>query len=131
MLVNTPSIHCFYRFFFSELGIFGFEVPDLPPPLFLCALCRGSWSGLAFFKSTLSRGSKMSKLLTSAFFMFSKIKKAPKKPPRYSWVNKKRVPEKARVFFGRSARFFLAEAHAFFSLIKVPKKARGFFFLTH
>ena len=51
---------------------------DLPPPLFLCALYSGSCSGLAFLKSTLSRGSKMSKLLTSSLFMFS-TKKAPKK----------------------------------------------------
>ena len=52
---------------------------DLPPPLFLCAICSGSWSALVFFKSALSRGSKISKLLTSALFMSSKIKKAPKK----------------------------------------------------
>ena len=56
---------------------------DLLPPLFLCALCRGSWSEPAFFKSTLSRGSKMSKLLTSTLFMFSKIKKAHKKSTHY------------------------------------------------
>ena len=61
---------------------------DLPPPLFLCAIYSGSRSGLAFFKSTLSRGSQISKMLASAFFMFSKLKKGPKKSARSFYVKK-------------------------------------------
>ena len=51
---------------------------DLPPPLFLCAICSGSCSGPAYLNSPTNRGSKMSKLLTSALFMSSKIKIALK-----------------------------------------------------
>ena len=57
--------------------------------------------GAAFFKSAPSRGSKMSKLLTSALFMFSKIKKAR----AINGLTKKRAPKKST--------FFLAEAHFF------------------
>ena len=60
---------------------------DLPPPLFLCALCRGSWRALAFFKSTLrlnsarfflaeARGINGLRKKTRAFFLNPLIARA-------------------------------------------------------
>ena len=65
--------------------------PDLPPPLLLCATYSGSWSGPAVFKSASKRGYKIQNSLTSALFMFSKIKKAPKKSVCYKERQKERT----------------------------------------